>query len=163
MRPCEAPCLKERDVIGLVNLSNSQMRHKQIKKRRRRIKPLQSSCSSSWSSRDESLHSAARLRLLAVHPRVTVHIKNARNNLRCAGRRRGERISQFSKDDEAAAQKNSETERDAVQTSSCKKKGEVIVSLPRRSRRSSEPLILKSLFARFFRCRREVYHFKLKT
>lgn len=121
MRPCEAPCLKERDVIGLVNLSNSQMRHKQIKKRRRRIKPLQSSCSSSWSSRDESLRSAARLRLLAVHPRVTVHIKNARNNLRCAGRRRGERISQFSKD-EAAAQKDSETERDAVQTSSCKKK-----------------------------------------
>lgn len=163
MRPCEAPCLKERDVIGLVKLSNSQMRHKQIKKRRRRIKALQSSCSSSWSSRDESLRSAARLRLLAVHPRVTVHIKNARNNLRCAGRRRGERISQFSKD-EAAAQKDSETERDAVQTSSCKKKiEEVIVSLPRRSRRSSEPLILKSSFARFFRCRREVHHCKLKT
>lgn len=38
MRPCEAPCLKERDVIGLVNLSNSQMRHKQIKKKKKKNK-----------------------------------------------------------------------------------------------------------------------------
>lgn len=115
MRPCEVCCFKERDVIGLVNLSNPQMRQKQTNNKKRRIKPLQSSCSGSWSSRDESLRSAARLRLLAVHPPVTVHIKNARNNLCRAGRRRGEQISQFSKD-EAAAQKDSETERDVVHT-----------------------------------------------